>query len=141
MAAGGPLGFVYFAGVKYAGYAAAALVLRENYKSSANPWRVGLARTGIGLVAGTFFGGVWLLMSSFFENKWPDWLAAAVFFGLLIPVRLAEWSLLIHFYFDKGLVQRAKDLKFAAFGSLWSFALDAVGIFAAFVVPGGFWIC
>ena len=141
MAAGGPLGFVYFAGVKYAGYAAAALVLRENYKSSANPWRVGLARTGIGLVAGTIFGGLWLLMSSFFENKWPDWLAAAVFFGLLIPVRLAEWSLLIHFYFDEGLVQRAKDLKFAAFGSLWSFALDAVGIFAAFVVPGGFWIC
>jgi len=141
MAAGGPLGFVYFAGVKYAGYVAAALVLRETYKSSASPWRVGLARTGIGLVAGTLFGGVWLLMSSFFENKWPDWLAGVVFFGLLVPVRLAEWSLLIHFYFDEGLVQRAKDLKFAAFGSLWSFVLDAVGIFAAFVVPGGFWIC
>lgn len=141
MPAGGGLGFVYFAGVKYAGYAAAALVLRENYKSSANPWRVGLARTGIGLVAGTLFGAGSLLMSSLFGNKLPDWLPTVVFFGLLIPVRLAEWSLLIHFFFDKGLVQRAKDLKFAAFGTLWSFVLDAVGIFAAFVVPGGFWIC
>ena len=141
MAAGGPLGFVYFAGVKYAGYAAAALVLRNAYNSSANPWRVGLARTGIGLVAGTLFGGVWILLSSLLENKWSDPVAGTVFFGLLIPVRLAEWSLLIHFYFDEGLVQRAKDLKFAAFGSLWSFVLDAVGIFAAFVVPGGFWIC
>ena len=40
-----------------------------------------------------------------------------------------------------GLVQRARDLKYAVFGTLWSFVLDAVGILAAFVVPGGFWIC
>ena len=76
-----------------------------------------------------------------FDHNWPDWLAAAVFFGLLIPIRLAEWSLLIHLFFDRGLVERARDLKFATAGSLWSFVLDAVGIFSAFVVPGGFWVC
>jgi hypothetical protein len=141
MPAGGALGFVYFAGVKYAGYAAAAIVLRRAYKSLASPWRVGLARTGIGLAAGALFGGIWIPLSSSFENKWSDWVAGTVFFGLLIPIRLGEWSLLIHYFFDKGLVQRVKDLKLAALGSLWSFVLDAVGIFAAFVVPGGFWIC
>jgi hypothetical protein len=68
-------------------------------------------------------------------------MADFVFFGVLIPIRLAEWSLLIHFFFDRGLVQRGRDLEYAAYGSLWSFVLDAVGILAAFVVPGGFWIC
>lgn len=137
----GPIGFVAFTGVKFVGYVAASLALQNAFKSSRNVWIAGLARTGIGLVAGVTFGGVWILLSSRFENRWPDWVAYSVFFGLLIPIRLAEWSLLIHLFFDKGLVQRARDLKYAAFGSLWSFVLDAVGIFAAFVVPGGFWIC
>jgi len=68
-------------------------------------------------------------------------MAPTVFFGLLIPIRLAEWSLLIHVFFDRGLVQRARDLKFAAVGSAWSFVLDAVGVISAFVIPGGFWVC
>ena len=76
-----------------------------------------------------------------FENKWPDWMAYFVFFGLLIPIRLAEWSLLIHLFFDRELTQRGRDLRYAARGTFWSFLLDAVGIGAAFVVPGGFWIC
>jgi hypothetical protein len=76
-----------------------------------------------------------------FGNRWPAWLAVSVFFGLLIPIRLVEWSLLIHLFFDRGLVRRARDLKFAALGSLWSFALDGVGVMSAFVIPGGFWVC
>ena len=132
------LGFVVFAGVKFVGYTLAALVLRKAYKSLSNVFKVGLTRTGIGLVAGTLFGGIWILLASRFENKWPDWLALALFFGLLIPIRLAEWSLLVHLFFDGGLVQRGRDLRYAALGSLWSFALDAVGVFAAIVVPGGF---
>ena len=102
---------------------------------------VGLARTGIGLVAGTLFGGTWFLLSMRFDNQWPNWVAPTVFFGLLIPIRLAEWSLLIHFFFDRGLIQRARDLKLATVGSAWSFVLDVVGIVSAFVIPGGFWVC
>jgi hypothetical protein len=90
---------------------------------------------GIGIVAGTLFGGTWILLSMHFENGWPDWLA------VLNPMRRAEWSLLTHFFFDRGRVQRARDLKFAAFGSLWSLVLGAVGIAPAFVAPGGYWIC
>jgi hypothetical protein len=136
-----PLGFAYFAGVKFVGYSAAALVLRRAYKKPANALKVGLARTGIGLVAGTLFGGASILISSHLQNNWPGWVTLPIFFSFLIPIRLAEWSLLIHFFFDRGLIQRDKLLDFAALGSLWSFVLDAVGIVAAFVVPGGFWIC
>jgi hypothetical protein len=136
-----PLGFAYFAGVKFAGYSAAALVLGRAYKTPANALKVGLARTGIGLVAGTLFGGASFLISTRLQNRWPGWVTVSLFFGFLIPIRLAEWSLLIHLFFDRGLTQRDKLLDSAALGSLWSFVLDAVGIFAAFVVPGGLWIC
>jgi len=137
----GPIGFVAFTGVKFLGYSVAATVLNNSFQSSRSAWLVGLARTGIGLVAGTLLGGTWILLSDHFEGKWPDWAPPTVFFGLLIPIRLAEWSLLIHFFFDRGLIQRARDLKFAAAGSGWSFVLDAVGIVSAFVIPGGFWVC
>jgi len=137
----GPIGFAAFTGVKLLGYAVAASVLANVFQSSRSAWLVGLARTGIGLVAGTLFGGTWVLLAMRFESRWPDWVAPTVFFGLLIPIRLAEWSLLIHVFFDRGLVQRARDLKFAAVGSAWSFVLDAVGVISAFVIPGGFWVC
>ena len=137
----GPIGFAAFAGVKFLGYSVAASVLTSVFQSSRNAWLVGLARTGIGLLAGTLFGGTWILLSMRFGNRWPAWLAVSVFFGLLIPIRLVEWSLLIHLFFDRGLVRRARDLKFAALGSLWSFALDGVGVMSAFVIPGGFWVC
>jgi hypothetical protein len=138
----GAIGYVAFAGVKFVGYTLAALALKKAHPSaSTSIIKVGLARTGIGIVTGALFGGTWLLLSTRFENRWPDWMAGFVFFGLLIPIRLAEWSLLIHLFFDRGLVQCARDLKYAAYGNLWSFVLDGVGIVAAFVVPGGFWIC
>jgi hypothetical protein len=127
--------------VKFLGYSVAASVLANFFQSSRNVWLVGLARTGIGLVAGALFGGTWILLGTFFHRKWPDWAAALLFFGLLIPIRLAEWSLLIHFFFDRGLLERARDLKCAAVGGAWSFVLDAVGIVSAFVIPGGFWVC
>jgi len=137
----GPIGFAAFTGVKFLGYSVAASVLANVFQSSRNAWLVGLARTGFGLVAGTLFGGIWILLGTLFHNKWPEWAVALLFFGLLIPIRLAEWSLLVHFFFDRGLVQRVRDLKFAALGGAWSFVLDGVGIVSAFVIPGGFWVC
>ena len=142
MAAGpGPIGFAAFAGVKLAGYLAASSFLQGRYKTSRSVWLVGLVRTVIGVVFGVAFGGFWILLASRYETRWPDWLSGTLFFGILIPIRLVEWSLLIHLFFDRGLVQRARDLKYAVAGILWSFVLDGAGILLAFVVPGGFWIC
>jgi len=138
----GPVGFVAFAGAKLAGYTLAALALKKAFKSpDINILKVGLVRTGIGLVAGALFGGTSILLVMHIQRQSTGDLATSLFFALLIPVRIAEWCLLIHLFFDKGLVDRSKDTKYAALGVIWSFVLDAVGIFAAFVVPGGFWIC
>jgi hypothetical protein len=139
----GPVGFVAFTGVKLVGYTVAALALKEAFKSpSTSVIKAGLARTGIGLVVGGIYGGIWvLLVSHYSANASADAVAPYLFFALLIPVRIGEWCLLIHFFFDRGLTRRGRDLKFAALGTGWSFVLDAIGIGAAFVVPGGFWIC
>jgi hypothetical protein len=138
----GLVGFIAFAGVKYAGYTLAALVLKKAFRSpDTNIFKVGLARTGIGLGAGALFGGISILLATSFLRHSTGDLGTLLFFALLIPVRIAEWCLLIHLFFDKGLVDRNRDTKYAALGVIWSFVLDAVGIFAALVVPGGFWIC
>lgn len=137
----GLIGFAAFVGVKFGGYAAAGFALKNAFQSAQSVWKVGAVRTGIGVLFGSVFGGVWILLSTHFEKRWPDWLVISVFFGLLIPIRLFEWSLLIHFFFDKGLVQRLRGLKYSAVGTLWSFVLDAIGIVFALVVPGGFWVC
>ena len=138
----GPIGFLAFTGVKFAGYTAAAELLNRAYGSSRSSWKVGLARTGIGLAFGITFGAISIFVSGLVNiDKWPDWAGASLFFGSLVPIRLVEWSLLIHIFFDRGLVQRVKALKLSGLGILWSFALDAVGLAFAWVVPGGFWVC
>jgi hypothetical protein len=135
----GPLGFAAFSAVKFVGYTMAAWALKKGYgKSSSNPLLVGLARTAIGLITGISFGAVWLLAS---RNQAISEMAVPLFFIVLVPIRMTEWMVLIHFFFDRGATDRSRALKYAALGTGWSFVLDAIGIAAAVVIPGGFWIC
>jgi hypothetical protein len=136
-----PLGFAYFAAIKAVGYTAASAVLKRGYglRNAPKPavWSVGLTRTGIGIAVGLLYGSLW-----FFG---PRGLVAGnhpfLFYSLLLPVRLAEWTLLIWIFFDRGLHDRARMWKYVAFGTICSYILDLVGVAAAFVLPGGFWIC
>jgi len=134
-----PLGFAYFVGVKFVGYTAAAYLLKKVYPEfKAGIAKVGTARTAIGLVAGLAYGAVWILLASrVFRTQDPS---VAYFLGLL-PVRIAEWLLLLHLFFDRNLKDRQKSIKSAVAGSIWSYSLDAIGIGAALVIPGGVWIC
>ena len=63
------------------------------------------------------------------------------YLGLLVPLRVAEWALTIWLFFDRDWKSSRKNWKWIALGILCSYLLDALAIFSAFVVPGGFWIC
>lgn len=137
-------GFAYFAGVKAVGYTAAAAVFKHGYRAiapvKANIVSVGLARTGIGICAGLVYGGLWI----FAANRMQLEESATVFvyyYLFLLPVRLIEWSILIWLFFDPGLHDRSRMWKFLTFGTICSYVLDAIGVGAALVLPGGFWVC
>jgi len=162
MPAGGQvMGFTYFAAAKYLGYTAfCRLVIQPRCARSfvayhaghqvdqqadgqseippiPSPWKAGLVRTLIGVTIGAVVGlGFWKI--PYFAHA--DDSASIYFFTLLVPIRIVEWQLLLRwayrdFHFD------VRELRIPVLGLLASFALDALGILAAFVLPGGFWIC
>jgi len=135
----GLIGFVAFGGVKLAGYTGAGAVLNRYLLPKPEPLsilKVGATRTGIGLVAGLSYGLATALVSNFVSEK----LGLALFFTLLIPLRLAEWLILLRLFFWDALGRKV-PWKWMALGTGWSFALDGIAIACAFVVPGGIWIC
>ncbi len=134
-----PLGFAYFVGVKLVGYTAAAFVLRRIYPDSkVAVAKVGAARTAIGIGAGLAYGGLWIyLLAHVIHGNGSE----SLYFLGLSPVRIAEWLWLLHLFFDRGLRNRPKVYKAAVGGTVWSYCLDAAGIAAALVIPGGIWVC
>ena len=136
-------GFAYFAVVKAAGYTAASIVLKRGYQViepvKTSVMTVGLTRTGIGVVAGLMYGGLWILAANVMRN--PSDSLPIYYYIFLLPVRLAEWGFLIWLFFDRTLHDRIRMWKYIAFGTVCSYLLDAIGVGAAFVLPGGFWVC
>jgi hypothetical protein len=128
------LGLAYYAGVKFAGYTAAAAYLRSALPANRpNAALVGLTRTAIGFAAGVT--AVFLAETvHVFRSEW-------MFFVLLLPVRIGEWLLLLRIFYAKPAWSWPRALKLSALGAGWSYLLDLPAIFAAFVLPGGMWIC
>ena len=128
------LGVLYFCGVKFAGYTAMAVVLRRHYPgSTAAPWRVGLVRTLIGLAAGM---GVMLLTEPLHVVT-----GTPGFYLLLLPVRLAEWLLVLERFHERPEWRWKRALGWAGVGYVWSSLLDVPALAAVFLLPGGVWIC
>jgi hypothetical protein len=133
-----PLGFAYFIGVKFVGYTIAALALKKSYaNSTAGTLKVGATRTAIGVGAGLAYGGLWFLSDRASGGNYQD----IAYMAGLVPIRLAEWSWLVHLFFDARLEHKNKVIGAVVGGTIWSYCLDAIGIAAAFVIPGGFWVC
>jgi hypothetical protein len=135
-----PWGYAYFVGVKLAGYTGAAAVIRRWYPEfRGRTFVVGLARTAIGIAMGAAYGALWFALAEFLVHaKNPN---ALFYLAALLPVRMAEWALLVYLFFDRSLMDRRKALWVCAGGTVWSYCLDVIGIAAALVVPGGAWIC
>jgi hypothetical protein len=134
-----PLGFAAFVAVKFVGYTAAAKLLQRAYEAPhVSLLKVGSARTALGIVAGIAYGAFWWVATRNSVGAGPS---AVWYFLGLIPVRMGEWSLILWLYFDRKSPDWTRLLIFAGLGSLWSYALDAIGVGTALVIPGGMWVC
>jgi len=137
------LGYATFCAIKFAGYTAAAHFLSKSYnRDDLASWKVGAVRTLIGMAAGAvYFFALWFL---FDRTAHPP---GGMFGGVptlylagLLPVRIAEWWLLIWLFYDRALSQPAKGWRMVGLCTIWSYVLDAPAI-AGFFATAGFWIC
>jgi hypothetical protein len=163
----GPTGFAYFLAAKFVGYTAFChwvvnpcvvkagthqeqsdavrpiRIFSEALQASAQPQapspvKAGVVRTLIGLAVGVVVGfGFWTI--PYFSTH--DTVGTVLFFTLLVPVRVGEWALLFWWVYRMRTFRAVMGLKLITFGLLISFALDAIGVVAAFVLPGGVWVC
>jgi hypothetical protein len=100
--------------------------------------KAGVTRTLIGLVVGVVVGlGFWTI--PYFSRH--DSVGTVLFFALLVPVRVGEWWLLFRWLYGMRPFSDSLGLTLITWGILISFALDALGIITAFVLPRGMWVC
>jgi hypothetical protein len=143
----GALGFVYFAAAKLVGYTAfCRFAIEPQFEKDdaaltaplPNAWKAGAVRTAIGVAIGAAVGlGYW---AAPWAAKHSD-VVTMYFFVLLIPVRYFEWWLLLKWIYPKHELSSYRRAGVIMAGVLASFAVDALGVGAAFVLPGGIWVC
>ncbi len=121
------LGYAIFCGIKLAGYMAAFRVIDSIYEAKPRRFLLaGVSRTLLGMGTGAL---LYLFMQ---ESPVHPWL-------MLLPVRLAEWWLMIWvFYARKETKRNAWLLVFLA--TIWSYMLD-IPAALGFFMEGGFGIC
>lgn len=131
-------GFVTFGAIKFAGYTAAAALLRWSYGTSRAPVVVvGITRTVLGMILGAGFG----LGMAAVANRYDMHVNEMSFYMVgLVVLRIMEWSLILWLFFDRDLAHKKKDMLFVVVGILWSFLLDVPSIFGL-LATGGLSIC
>ncbi len=134
------LGYLTFCAIKFAGYSAAGHLLSMKYDSNVSAGRVGAVRTLIGMAAGAAYFGLWTMIDrkTFGMDQSNDFLWA--YFAGLLPVRIAEWWLLIWLFYDRELRQIGRDWRMVGLGTVWSYVLDVPAIMG-FITTAGVWIC
>ena len=136
------LGYATFCAIKFAGYTAAAHFLSMSYKrDDLASWKVGAVRTLIGMAAGAAYFGLWFLIDP--TARQPGGPLSGfpyLYLAGLLPVRIAEWWLLIWLFYDRKLREPAKGWRMVGLGTIWSYVLDAPAI-AGFIATAGFWVC
>jgi hypothetical protein len=101
-------------------------------------WKAGAIRTLIGVVVGAVVGlAFWRI--PYFANH--DLFDNGMFFVIPVPVRVAEWWLLLAWVYWAFPISGSWRMAIIGEGIVGSFALDALGVIFAFVMPGGRWVC
>lgn len=123
------LGYAAFAGIKFGGYAIAALFLNLTYPTKISPWAFGAVRTLVGMSVG---GVLYLIMAS---TK-IEFLALYV---ALVPIRIVEWFAVVALFYDRRLTDMKRLLKCSFAGMVWSAILDIPAGVIGFLSAGA-WI-
>ena len=130
----GVLGLAAFPVIKFAGYSLAGSFLKHRYQDpGVSSVTFGAARTALGAIAGISYAYV----AGSLEMSGTQF-----YFGL-IPVRLAEWGLIIWMFVVYGNVEARKRrlVPYSILGAGWSYFLDLFVIVPALTIPGWFWVC
>jgi hypothetical protein len=128
------VGIAAFSAIKLAGYSGAAVYINRRERLHApRPLVVGAARAAIGMAVGIAY--------AFTLSRVTVTSAEWTFYAGLIPVRLFEWLAVLWLFYRTWPGYQQQRWGYAAKGIAWSFCLDVPAVLAAFVVPGGFWIC
>jgi hypothetical protein len=167
----GTMGFVYFLGAKFVGYSVFCRwvvtprvlartgaevrdsavpvsiraepgedIARLNSSPAAilpSAVKAGVVRTLIGAAVGAVVGlSFWNIppLRNF------DF-ATPLFFAILVPVRVGEWALLYRWIYRMRPFADPGGMKLITLGIFASFALDAIGMVSAMILPGGMWVC
>src|SRR5262249_899888 len=137
-----PFGFAYFLGAKLAGYTGySKLIMGETTpvaeaREKPSALRVGLGRTLIGVVVGLGVGFCFYLLAA---KAHIEGVSPYALYGLLIPIRFLEWKILFLWIRRKYGWSFIHENWSILGGILVSFLLDALGIIAVWVIPGGIW--
>jgi len=135
------LGYATFCAIKFAGYSAAAHFLSVMYnRDDLASWKVGGVRTLIGMAAGAAYFGLWSLIDPSAPPRGMFGGFPYLYLAGLLPVRIAEWWLLIWLFYDRALRQPGKGWRMVGLGTIWSYVLDAPAM-AGFIATAGFWVC
>jgi hypothetical protein len=134
--AAGPtvIGAGAFVAIKFAGYTLAGRQLNRSHGAErGSPWIFGLARTCLGVAAGVTY--------AIYAERIAISHSDVGFFLWLLPVRVAEWLLILFLFFERHDLHIPRLLKNTGLGTAWSYLLDAPAFLAAWFIPGGFWVC
>jgi len=137
------LGYATFCAIKFAGYSAAGHVLSRRYgRTDLSPWKVGAVRTLIGMAAGAAYFAAWCVIepSVYRVGSGPPGYFPWLYLACLLPVRIAEWWLLIWLFYDRKLREVAIGWRMVGLGTVWSYVLDAPAI-AGLIATVGIWVC
>ena len=129
------IGTFVYALIKVVGYAGFAYYLNRTFSKQNNVWKVGITRAALGVVLGLAHNAIFL---NFFEvamGRVPlGGEDTYLYFIGLILLRIFEWALIIHWFYDRRLQNKPRATKAIILGSIWSFTLDIPVWLGLFVV-------
>ena len=129
------VGYLGFCSVKLVGYTFAGRYLSRLYnRPDRKPLAVGATRTLIGMAAGAAYFGALSILPETLNMSFPVQIVA------LIPVRFAEWWLLLWIFYGKKIGADTREWPTVVKATAWSYVLDVPAL-AGLLALGGLWIC